>query len=151
MPLNTDHILIQPFQPADQSEVKDLILAGLAEYWGTLDTSRNPDLDDITTTYGEAFFLVARLDGRLVGSGALLQRSHKIAQIVRMSVLKSYRRRGIGRLILKGLLEHARKAGFNQVVLETTASWKGAIEFYQKNGFQVTHYKDGDIYFRLDL
>jgi GNAT superfamily N-acetyltransferase len=148
---NTDHVLILPFQPADQKEVKDLILAGLAEYWGSLDPSCNPDLDDITRTYHQAVFLVARLDDRLVSTGALLPHSPRIAKIVRMSVLKSCRRRGIGRQILNRLLDYARQSGYKQVVLETTASWQGAIEFYLSNGFRVTHHKNDNIHFHLDL
>jgi GNAT superfamily N-acetyltransferase len=144
-------ILIRPFQPTDQPKVKDLILAGLAEHWGSLDPSCNPDLDDITTSYAGAIFLVAQLDGRLVGNGALLPRSQSVAEIVRMSVAKSHRRRGIGRLILRSLLDHAQQAGFKQVILETTATWQEAVKFYIDNGFQVTHYQGGDIYFCLEL
>lgn len=151
VPPNTNHILIRPFHPADQSEVKDLILAGLAEHWGSLDPSRNPDLDDITTSYAGALFLVAHLDDRLVGTGALIPRCSTMAEIVRMSVAKSYRRRRIGRLILIRLLDHAQQAGYEQVILETTATWQEAVEFYKANGFLLTHYQAGDVYFRLDL
>jgi hypothetical protein len=36
-------------------------------------------------------------------------------------------------------------------VLETTETWMEVIEFYQRFGFQITNYKDGDVYFALDL
>ncbi|MFO7625011.1 MAG: GNAT family N-acetyltransferase [Anaerolineales bacterium] len=151
MPSNTSQILIRPFHPDDQSAAKALILAGLAEHWGWLDPTCNPDLDDITTSYADALFLVAYLAGQVVGTGALLRRSQTIAEIVRMSVAKPYRQRGIGRLILTHLVDMARQTGFKQVVLETTASWHEVVQFYKNNGFQVTHYQDGDIYFCLDL
>jgi GNAT superfamily N-acetyltransferase len=151
MQFNASHISIQPFQRADQNEVKDLILAGLGEHWGSIDSKRNPDLDDIITSYTGAVFLVAHLDGQLAGSGALMPRSQTKAEIVRMSVARNFRRQGIGRLILKHLLEHARKVGFKEIVLETTATWQEAIQFYKDNGFQVTHFQDGDIFFRLLL
>lgn len=151
MPSDADQILIRPFRPEDQKRVKDLILAGLAEHWGTLDPSRNPDLDDITTSYAEAVFLVACMGARLVGTGALLHRTAETGEIVRMSVEKSFRRRSIGRLILNQLIQAARRAGYQQVILETTATWQGVVDFYTANGFQVTHCQGGDQYFRLDL
>jgi putative acetyltransferase len=151
MPSNTHQILIRPFHPTDQNAAKALILTGLAEHWGWLDPARNPDLDDITTSYASAHFLVAYFDGRMVGTGALLRHSQTIAEIVRMSVSKPYRRRGIGRKILTHLLNLARQSGYRQVILETTATWHEVVQFYKNNGFQVTHYQDGDIYFCLDL
>lgn len=151
MPLNANQLLIRPFHPQDQKEVKDLILDGLIEHWGSLEPSRNLDLDDITTSYAGALFLVALLDGRLVGTGALLPHAKEVGEIVRMSVKITCRRRGIGRLILRRLLEHAQQFGYRQVILETTATWQEAIQFYLDNGFQVTHFQNGDIYFSQDL
>ena len=151
MPSDTSQILIRPFRSKDQNRVKDLILAGLAEHWGVLDPSLNPDLDDITTSYAGAVFLVACIGPMLVGTGALLPRSTETAEIVRMSVERSFRRRGIGRLILNRLLQEAQQGGYHQVVLETTATWQGAVDFYTANGFRVTQCQDGDQYFRLDL
>jgi putative acetyltransferase len=144
-------ITISNFQPADQSAAKALILAGLVEHWGFLDPTKNPDLDDIAATYADATFLVAHLDGKLVGTGALLPRTAEYAEIVRMSVDRSLRRQGIGRAILQALVEQARKSGFRQVTLETTETWDEVITFYLSFGFQITHHQDGDVYFALDL
>jgi GNAT superfamily N-acetyltransferase len=144
-------ITISPFQPADQAEAKALILAGLAEHWGFLDPTKNPDLNNIAETYANATFLVARLDGKLVGTGALVPRSPNSAEIVRMSVDRSLRRQGVGRMILQALIAHARQAGFQQVTLETTATWQEVIRFYLSFGFHITHEQDGDVYFALEL
>lgn len=144
-------IAISPFRPEDQAQVKSLILAGLSEHWGTLDPTKNPDLDDIRATYANATFLVAWRQGRIVGTGALVPRSDGIAEIVRMSVVQDLRRRGVGRLILQQLVERAQAAGYRQVILETTATWREVVEFYQRYGFHITHYRDGDVYFALDL
>jgi len=139
------------FEPEDQNEVRELILAGLVDHWGFLDPSKNPDLEDITKSYAEATFLVARLDKRIVGCGALVPRSAEIAEIVRMSVTKDLRRLGIGRQILGALVEQACKQGIQQVVLETTAAWSEVVAFYLQNGFQITHYQEVDVHFVLDL
>lgn len=146
-----NELTILPFQPENQAEVKNLILAGLAEHWGKIDPSRNPDLDDISSTYAPAAFLVAWLDGQIVGTGALVPRPDGVAEIVRMSVAAGRRRQGIGKLILQHLIEQAQARGYRQIILETTATWHEVIEFYQRCGFRFTHYRDGDVYFVLDL
>ena len=147
----SDEIKIRPFQIQDQPEAKALILAGLGEHWGEIDPSRNPDLDDIAATYAAATFLVAELENRIVGTGALVPRPDGVGEIVRMSVVSDLRRRGIGLSILQELVRRARDLGYRRVILETTASWSEVIEFYLHFGFRMTHYLDGDVYFALDL
>lgn len=145
------NIVILPFQPKHQAEAKDLILAGLAEHWGTLDPSKNPDLNDISSNYAKGLFLVAVQDNQIIGTGAIIPKSNRVAEIVRMSVAATMRRKGIGKLILGELCEHARSNGYKRIILETTETWQEAIEFYKRFGFQITHYLDGDVYFALDL
>lgn len=144
-----DSLTLLPFQPADQPAVKALILAGLAGHWGVLDPHKNPDLDDIAASYKDAYFLVARLEGEIVGTGALLPRAAETAEVVRMSVAAGMRRQGIGRRILEALCAEAEARGFRRVILETTATWSEVIAFYQAFGFRITHYQDGDVYFEL--
>jgi GNAT superfamily N-acetyltransferase len=144
-------LMIVPFQPENQAAVKRLILAGLTEHWGQLDPTKNPDLDDIGATYAHATFLVAWWHGTIVGTGALLPRSAHSAEIVRMSVAAHMRRHGIGTRLLQRLVAHAQARGYRRLILETTATWHEVIAFYQRNGFQITHCRDGDVYFRLDL
>jgi putative acetyltransferase len=146
-----NQVQILPFKPEDQVAVKDLILAGLGDHWGRIDLTKNPDLDDIATYYAGATFLVAWLHGQIIGTGALVPRRNEVAEIVRMSVHKSYRRAGIGGLILQYLVEQAKASRFKNIILETTATWQEVIAFYLKHGFQITHFKDGDVYFTLAL
>lgn len=144
-------LTIRPFRPADQAEAKRLILAGLAEHWGALDPTRNPDLNGIAVSYASARFLVAYRGDRLIGTGALVPRSAETAEIVRMSVAREERRRGVGRAILQELIAHARAAGVRRIILETTSTWQEAIAFYQRAGFCFTHHQDGDAYFALEI
>jgi GNAT superfamily N-acetyltransferase len=152
--LNNDtasELVISPFQPLDQAAVKDLILAGMAEHWIILDPARNMDLNNISMSYADAVFLVARLRGEIVGTGALVPHEAGIAEIVRMSVSANIRRSGIGRQILEHLVQRAKNLGFRRIILETTATWDGAINFYQNYGFRITHYSGDDVYLALDL
>ena len=148
---NSSSIIISPFTPADQEEAKALILAGLEERWGWLDTTKNPDLNDIAGSYAGSVILTARQDGKIVGTGILSPDGDGTAMIVRMSVAKNLRRQGLGKNILMRLIEEARSAGIRRIVLETTETWEDAVAFYRGNGFRITHYLDGDVYFQMDL
>lgn len=142
---------IVPFKPVDQVAARALILTGLAERWGTLDDSLNPDLIDIASTYASGVFLCAWADDELVGTGALRNCEMGAVEIVRMSVARAWRRRGVGRAIAQALVSEARAQGYRRVVLETTETWEDAVRFYLGLGFVITHHQDGDVYFALDL
>ena len=94
--MDAQQVSIKPFKSGDQDAVRNLILDGLAEHLGEIDPKLNPDMNDIGNSYEGVTFLVAWLDGGIVGSGALVPRSDQVAEIVRMSVAPAFRRRGIG-------------------------------------------------------
>ena len=143
--------MIRDFEPRDQSQAQELILSGLQEHWGFRDPSKNPDLWDIAASYTGATFVVACEGSRVVGTGALKRRTDTVGEVVRMSVARDMRRRGIGGLILRSLLDQAKRANMERVILETTATWEEVVRFYQEHGFRVTHHEAGDVYFALDL
>ena len=153
--MDAQQILIKPFESEDQDAVQSLILAGLAEHWGEIDPTLNLDLNDIAASYNDATFLVAWLDGRIIGSGALIPKSDQVAEIVRMSVAPELRRLGIGKKILARLCQEAKELGFQRIVLETTSTWSDVIGFYKRFGFRVTHHQEGsfggEVHFALDL
>lgn len=144
-------LTIVPFRPVDQVAARALILAGLAERWGTLDESLNPDLADIASAYGSGVFLCVWSGDELVGTGALKRHADGSAEIVRMSVASAWRRRGVGRAIASALLDEARAQGHRRIILETTETWDDAVRFYLGLGFVITHHKNGDVYFALEL
>ena len=146
-----DSVTIRPFRPDDQVAVKALILAGLEEHWGVLDLTKNPDLNDIAASYGDAIFLTAWIGDRLIGTGALVHEAEGVARIVRMSVAGHVRRRGVGKALLARLCEEAETAGYRRIVLETTSDWEDAVAFYTRHSFRVISAWDGDTHFVLDL
>lgn len=144
-------VQLRPFRPEDQAACKALILAGLEEHWGWLDSRLNPDLNDIAGTFAPGCFLTAWRGAELLGTGGFLPAGEGCAQIVRMSVRREARRLGVGRRILAELLCEARARGLRRLVLETTETWADAVGFYLSAGFRVTHRQDGDVYFELEL
>ena len=145
------NIIVSLFKQEYQAQAKKLVLAGLEEHWGVLDISKNPDLEDIGTSYINGLFLIALRDNEVVGTGAIVPRLNNTGEIVRMSVAIHLRRNGIGKMLLDELCNHAKKTGYTKIILETTETWQEVIEFYKNYGFQITHYRDGDVYFSLEL
>lgn len=148
-------VTIDRFRVGDQEAARALVLSGLAEHWGEVDPSLNPDLDDIGLSYASDVFLVARAGGRVVATGALVRRTPGEAEVVRMSVTAGLRRQGLGGLVLGALVLEARRLGIDRLVLETTSTWTDVIAFYLAHGFAVTHAHEAalgtDVWFACDL
>lgn len=146
-------IEIRPFRPGDQAAVRALVLAGLADHFGELDPTLNHDLDDITANYADqgGVVIVAALDGEIVGTGTMIPVEPGVSRLVRMSVARQVRGRGLGKRLVRHLVDIARTRGDRRVLVETNDDWHDAIALYRACGFGDERFADGDIHFRLDL
>jgi N-acetylglutamate synthase-like GNAT family acetyltransferase len=143
---------IRPFSPRDQRECCRVILDGLAEHFGFIDESRNPDLDNIEKSYLAAGndFYVAENNGQIIGTvGLLFEQGH--ARIVRMSVAGSHRKQGVATALLEWCVATAKKRGLPQIVAFTEPHWPDAVGFYMASGFEQFGRDDEDIHLRLSL
>lgn len=100
-------------------------------------------------------FLVARLDGRPIGCGALKTVEPGIGSIKRMWVSTAVRGLGIGRRILHALEAQALELGFGVVRLETNEKLTEAQKLYRRNGYrEVSAFNDdpyANFWFEKDL
>jgi GNAT superfamily N-acetyltransferase len=142
---------ITPFTPNHQAEARNLILQGLGEHWGWIDEQINTDLEDIASSYSSGHFILGFLDNVLVATGALIPETDSSMRIVRMSVDREYRRRGIATGILDHLIKLARSSGVTSLILETNKPWVGVVRFYLEYGFQITAQGDGNVQMALEL
>lgn len=81
-----------------------------------------------------ARYLVAELEGKIVGYGGLwliIDEGH----ITNIAVDKKYRNRGIGSLILEGLINICREWNTKAMTLEVRKSNEEAKNLYKKYGF----------------
>lgn len=149
----SESIAIRQFRPVDQPAVRALVLAGLGDHFGFVDETLNPDLDDITAAYVAAggLVVVAELGGRIVGTGTLIEEVAGVGRLVRMSVARDLRGRGLGRRLVGHLLDAARARGYRRVLVETTDDWQDAIGLYRACGFETEGFRDGDIHLALEL
>jgi predicted GNAT family N-acyltransferase len=72
---------------------------------------------------------LAYADGQAIGTGRLLPDGH----IGRMAVLKAWRGQGVGRAMLRRLIDAARRRGHREMALSAQVH---ALEFYRAEGFE---------------
>ena len=113
------------------------------ECWKFINSCLASDLKDIDKTYmsiDKCHMWVAEWGGNVVGMvGLVHNEGHKpgVAELQRMSVSPVCRRMGIARKLLDELLQHAKKQGFEKIVLTTTSAQTPAIGLYKKYGFKL--------------
>lgn len=81
-------------------------------------------------------FLIARLDGRPVGCGAIKATEPGVGSIKRMWVSREMRGTGVGRRLLLALEKEAAGLGMRLVRLETNRSLHEAQALYRRNGYR---------------
>lgn len=91
-------------------------------------------------------FLMARLDGRPAGCGAVKTVEPGIGSIKRMWVREELRGIGLGRRLLLALEEQAAGLGLERLQLETHKSLHEAQTLYCRNGYRVVEAFNDDPY-----
>jgi putative acetyltransferase len=91
------------------------------------------DADEVLT--GRGAFLIAYVDARPAGCGALRTIEEGVGEIKRMYVRPSERGRGIGRALLEALEAEARRMGMRRLILETGIRQHEALALYRNCGF----------------
>ena len=101
----------------------------------------SPDVAEYAPPAG--LFLVARLDGRAVGCGALRVTARGLGEIKRMWVASSARGLGIAQRMIESLERHAARIGLNRLRLDTNRALHEARALYLRNGYrEIDRYND---------
>ena len=130
-----DAVTIRPEDPR-QPDVQALI-AGLDAYVTQLYPAESNHLLDVETLAGpDICFLVARVNERAIGCGALRRHDDELGEIKRMYVDPRVRGRAIGRRLLQALETEAVRQSLARVALETGVSQPEAIALYRRAGFR---------------
>lgn len=95
-----------------------------------------PNLKPEQLATGLGTFVVARVDGRAIGCGALRKLDATTAEVKRMYVEPEVRGRGVAKEILDHLEDAARGLGVRRLVLETGIYQAEAIALYRRAGFR---------------
>ncbi len=130
-------VSILDYQPEFRSDFAHLNYEWIEQYFEIEETDRQ-SLDSpekkILEPGGHIF--VAQLDGKIVGTCALLKAGDGVYELAKMAVTESARGKGIGWLLGKAATDRAAELGANSVFLESNTALKPAINLYQKLGFE---------------
>ncbi|PFA66697.1 GNAT family N-acetyltransferase [Bacillus sp. AFS015802] len=146
-------MIITPIKKHQSEQAKNVILSGFLERFGFIDHTLNPDIHDITLEYDgtQHHFFVGKEKDDIICTGAIRQEAEDTYQIVRMSVLSSFRKRGLGGIMLKHLEEKAHSLGARKLILETNKQWADAIQFYEKNGYTYKSEDEISCYYEKEI
>ena len=143
---------IVAWKPEFGGAFRDLNLEWIEEHF-TVEEEDRRLLDDpqgaIVDVGGEVVF--ALLDGRVVGTCALLPADAGELELVKMAVSPDVRGRGVGERVMRGAIEAARRRGAPSLVLETNRVLTPAIRLYEKVGFREVVPTHDSEYARCDL
>ena len=135
---------IRRYQPQDDTVVKELHYAGIAQMKEMDPIKGRPDipnidgdLDDIENVYinNRGDFLVGLRDDEIVAIGALKKFSDACGEIKRIRIRRDCQRQGYGEMILLKLIEQAKILQYQELVLDTMASNVPAQRLFKKTGF----------------
>jgi DNA-binding MarR family transcriptional regulator/GNAT superfamily N-acetyltransferase len=130
-------IAVEDAGSADARWCVDQYFAELnARFETGFDPTRTLSVDVREFTPPAGMILVARLQGRPVGCGALRFHLRSKPDLKRMWVSKEVRGLGVGRRMLAGLEREAKRSGARAVRLETNRTLKEAISLYQSTGYR---------------
>lgn len=138
MEIMSSPVEIIDYSPDFQEDFRNLNLGWMSQFDmnNSLRTMiDNPD-EEIIQKGGFIFF--AWMDGKIVGTGALLRESNKLYEIANMAVTPQYQGRHIGKALLKKAIDKAVQAGAKQLYLITSTKLKASVEMYRTFGFRET-------------
>ncbi|MGB6109628.1 MAG: GNAT family N-acetyltransferase, partial [Acidobacteriaceae bacterium] len=132
------NVQIREFQAGDEVHFR-----ALNEAWITvsfhLEDEDNAVLGDpqhhILDAGGHIYFAVHPQTGEVLGCCALLAMEAGCFEVAKMAIDERYRGQGLGRQMLRGTIEAARKLGARRLYLVTHHSLKNAIGLYESEGF----------------
>lgn len=96
------------------------------------------------------------VDGQLAGSIGMLQFDDKSCELKRLYLKKEFRGRHFSDFLVDKIIEDAREAGYEYMLLDTMPFLPKAYQLYKKHGFyDIEKYRESPIdvayYMRLDL
>ncbi len=125
----------EPFDSPDARRLIQALDAHLASRY-TAEQRFGPNLKPAQVAPGLGTFVMARLDGRPVGCGAVRLLDPTTVEVKRMFVEPEMRGRGVAKQILAHLEGAGRELGARRAVLETGVYQDEAIGLYRRAGYR---------------
>lgn len=134
---DTRKIEILEFKPKYARQFREINREWLEEFF-TVEPYDQIVLDDpvgqIIARGGH--ILLAKVDGEIVGTCALLKHTPTKFELAKMGVYKAYRGKGSGRKLAEAAIAKAAQIGADTLVLATSKDLEAANALYHSLGFQ---------------
>lgn len=118
------------FQTITKSEISQHKEA-LMEFFGSFRYTE----DYSVAIDNSAFITVCWQDEKIVGAGRAVSDLSRFAFIVDLNVKKAYQNKGIGKQLMKDLVQACLEAKIRYIELSTDPRYPWLVEFYKKIGF----------------
>jgi putative acetyltransferase len=159
-PAGVSAITIREFEPGDEASFRALNEEWIERYF-RIEPKEAVILADPQATIlaegGKIFFAVA--EGRCVGCCALRRMSHTEYEVAKMAVTPAFQGAGIGRRLLRAVVEAGVALAAQRLYLETNHRLTPAIHLYESMGFRhlpperitPSQYERADVFMELLL
>ena len=125
------------YVPQYKSCFKSLNLEWLEKYFSIEDRDRqildNPNREILRKG---GFIIFARLEGKIVGTAALIRHEEGLSELAKMAVTASDRGKQVGRKLAHAIIDRARKEGAAEIFLHTSRILTEANSLYRSLGFE---------------
>lgn len=135
-------IEIRPIEAQDNQALAQVIRQTLTEFGaakpGTVYFDKSTDVLSTLFDFEQSAYFVAVEDGKILGGGGIFPTDGlpaKTCELVKMYLLTEARGQGVGRTIMDYCFAFAKRAGYQQIYLETMPELAQAIAIYEKLGF----------------
>ena len=152
-----DNIEIIDYQSIYKDDFKKLNVAWIQKYFAVepsdlvqLEQPKEYILDK------GGWILLARLNGEIVGTAALVKDSDTFFELVKMAVDERHQGKQIGKKLALAAIDKARELGATQLFLESNRKLTPALNLYKSVGFREVKlmespYQRADIQMLMDL
>ena len=89
-----------------------------------------------TVLNGGGVIYLARENGEIIGSAALIREHDHVFELAKMTVVPEWRGKGVSRLLMDKCLDKARELKAKKVVLFSNSQLTAALSLYAKYGFK---------------
>lgn len=135
---------IRPIQQSDNPYIAQVIRDVSAEFGLTADKGysvADPTLDTLFEVYQSEvsqYWVIVNENNKVVGGAGIAPLAGKpqVCELQKMYILPIARQQGFAQQLISLCFDQAKRFGFEQCYLESTAELKAALNLYQKLGFK---------------
>jgi putative acetyltransferase len=153
-------VSIRPFRFGDESAFRKLNERWISQYSKVEEADEKVFSDPVgTILHPGGQILFAEMGGKLVGCCALVPIADREFEVAKMAVDPEFQGKGIGRSLLRAVVDAGREMGARRLYLETNHQLGPAIHLYEELGFRhvpaqrvhASPYARADVFMELFL